>query len=67
MSTIAEIEAAVQKLPAAQVEELAEWLDAYRQRQMNGVSVVRWLQSARGAARTGVTTENIMAITRGEE
>ena len=32
MSTIAEIEAAIEKLPGPQVEELAQWLDTLRQR-----------------------------------
>lgn len=31
MSTVAEIESAVEKLPLDKVEELAVWLDEYRQ------------------------------------
>ena len=31
MSTVTEIETAIEKLPTAQVEELAAWLDEYRQ------------------------------------
>jgi hypothetical protein len=31
MSTVAEIENAIEKLPAAKVEELAAWLEEYRQ------------------------------------
>ncbi len=31
MTTVAEIEAAIEKLPVQEVEELAAWLDEYRQ------------------------------------
>jgi len=31
MSTVTEIETAIEKLPPAKVEELAAWLDEYRQ------------------------------------
>ena len=31
MSTVTEIETAIEKLPAQKVEELAAWLDEYRQ------------------------------------
>jgi hypothetical protein len=31
MSTVTEIEAAIEKLPPQKVEELAAWLDEYRQ------------------------------------
>jgi hypothetical protein len=31
MSTVSEIETAIEKLPPAKVEELAAWLDEYRQ------------------------------------
>jgi hypothetical protein len=32
MSTISELETAIQQLPASQVDELAVWLEAYRAR-----------------------------------
>ena len=66
MKSIAEIEEAVEKLPAAQLEELAGWLEVYRQKRASGIPIESWLQRARGAARGGTTTEDIMAITRGE-
>ena len=66
MSTIAEIEDAIQKLPAPQVEELADWLEAFRRTHITPPSVESWLQRARGVVQTGVTTANIMALTRGE-
>ena len=66
MSTIAEIEVAIKQLPASQVEELAAWMEAFRLRQATPPVVERWLQHARGAARPGETTANILAITRGD-
>jgi hypothetical protein len=67
MRSIAEIEDAVEKLPAAQVEELVDWLEAFRLRRATPPPVESWLQRARGAARSGATTANILALTRGEE
>ena len=67
MSTIGEIEAAIEHLPASQVDELANWLDAYRARQAARPPADSWLELARGAARLGVTTAELMALTRGEE
>lgn len=67
MSSIAEIEDAIEKLPAPQVEELAGWLETLRVRRSNPTPVESWLQRARGAALPGQTTANVIAITRGEE
>ncbi len=67
MNTIAEIEDAIEKLPAPQLEELADWLEALRQKRTACPVVEDWLRRARGAARPGETTEKIMALTRGEE
>ena len=67
MSSIAEIENAIEKLPAQQVDELAGWLEALRARRATPAAVENWLQGARGAARSGETTGQIMALTRGEE
>jgi len=67
MSTIAEIEAAIENLAAPQVEELATWLEAYRARQAATLPAEAWLNQARGAARPGVTTAELMALTRGDE
>ena len=67
MRTITEIESDVAKLPPAQVEELANWLEAFRHKRANSPPVESWLQHARGAARPGETTEKIMVLTRGEE
>ncbi len=66
MSDIAEIEHAIENLPAQQVEELAVWLDALRARRATPPLVEDWLGRARGAARHGETTAKIMALTRGE-
>ena len=67
MSTIAEIEAAIEKLPVRQLEQLARWLEAYRQRPAAPPPVDNWLERARGAAAPGVTTQDVMTLTRGEE
>jgi hypothetical protein len=67
MSSIAEIESAIEKLPSPQVEELAGWLEMLRVRRATPPPVESWLERARGAARPGETTANVMALTRGEE
>ncbi len=67
MSSIAEIELAIEKLPALQVDELAGWLESLRVRRSTPPPVETWLQRARGAARPGETTAKVMAMTRGEE
>jgi hypothetical protein len=67
MSTIPEIEAAIEKLSREQVEELAAWLDKILLRRPAQPPIDRWLERARGAAKPGATTAAIMALTRGEE
>ncbi|MEX0641075.1 MAG: hypothetical protein WD468_00160 [Pirellulales bacterium] len=69
MSTIAEIEAAIENLSAPQIDELAGWLETLRSRRARsrratGAQVEIWLQQARGAATQGVTTAAVMALTR---
>jgi len=54
MSSILEIEAAIEKLPAPQIEELAVWLEARRVRRDTAAPVENWLKRARGAALPGV-------------
>ena len=67
MSSIAEIEDAIEKLPAPQVEELAGWLERHRAARATPPAVKGWLQRARGAALPGATTADVMDLTRGEE
>ena len=67
MSNIAEIEAAIANLPKPQVDQLAQWLETFRQRRVTPPPVESWLKHARGAARTGINTDEVMALTRGEE
>ena len=67
MNTIAEIETAIERLPAAQVDELAVWLEAHRARRAASLAAEAWLERARGAALPDVTTADVMIITRGEE
>ena len=66
MSNITEIEAAIENLPARQVDELAGWLETLRVRRATPPPVESWLERARGAALPGVTTANVMALTRAE-
>ena len=67
MSKIAEIEAAIEKLPDPQVDQLACWLENFRQRRATPPPVEGWLRRARGAALPSVKTDDLMALTRGEE
>lgn len=67
MSSIAEIESAIEKLPTPQVDELAGWLEMLRLKRATPPPIESWLDRARGAASPGETTAKIMALTRGEE
>ena len=67
MSNIAEIEAAIEKLPDPQVDQLTRWLETLRQRRATPPPVESWLKHARGAALPGVRTNDVMTLTRGEE
>ena len=67
MKTIEEIEEAIEKLPAQQVEELASWLELFQSKRVPAPDVDNWFQRACGGAIPGVNTANIIAITRGDE
>lgn len=67
MSSIAEIEQAIEKLPDQQVEQLANWLEALRVKRATPSPVEDWLGNARGAARPTATTAEVMSLTRGAE
>jgi hypothetical protein len=67
MSSLTEIESAIEKLPAPQVEELAGWLETLRLKRATPPPVENWLQRARGAALPGETTARMTSLTRGEE
>lgn len=76
MSTLAEIENAIETLPAPQVEELAAWLEQRRLRKAAAAStagldrtrpVPDWLQRSIGTATTGLSTDEILRETRGED
>ena len=58
-----------ERLPAAQraeVTDFARFLLAKIDNPAPGDATRRWLAAARGAARAGVTTDGVMALTRGE-
>ena len=67
MSTITEIEAAIERLPEPQVDELVAWLEKFRALRTAPPPLESWLKRAVGAAKPGVTTADVMALTRGEE
>jgi hypothetical protein len=67
MRTITDIEAAIERLPESQVEELAVWLEKFRAWRTTPPPVENWLKRAVGVAKPGVTTADVMALTRGEE
>jgi hypothetical protein len=67
MSTLAEIEEAIEALPPHDVEALAVWLQRKRQGQAKVGPVDEWLARARGTAASGVTTQGVLAMTRAEE
>jgi hypothetical protein len=67
MGTITEIEAAIERLPGPEVEELAAWLERFRSGRSSTPAVDRWLAQARGAAKPAMTTDQLMSLTRGKE
>lgn len=66
MSSVAEIEAAIEKLPASQVNQLASWFEDFCQRRDSSASVESWLHRARGAALAGANTDEILNLSRAE-
>ena len=50
----------------AEVADFARFLMARTQAAAPRETVEQWLATARGAATTGVTTEQVMGLTRGE-
>ena len=67
MSSVAEIEDAIENLPTPQVDELARWLETLRTRRASSPSVENRLTKARGVARKDTTTAQVMNLTRAEE
>jgi hypothetical protein len=67
MSTLPEIEAAIEQLPEPLVEELARWIEKRRAEPTKLPDVEVWLQTAAGVALPGVTTDVVLAATRSEE
>ena len=71
MSTLAEIEAAVDRLSRSQQEELyaslGARLEASPRKRLSPEEFEAWLKTARGVGLSGMTTDEIMTLTRGEE
>ena len=58
-----------EQLPAAGRAEVADFARALLAKHRNAaapVAMERWLAGARGAAKAGVTTDQVMTLTRGE-
>ena len=66
MSSVAEIEAAIERLPKPQVDQLARWFETFLQGRSTPPPVEHWLKSARGAAKSDLKTEDVMKMSRGE-
>jgi hypothetical protein len=49
------------------VDQLARWLEDFRQRRVTPAPVESWLQRARGVAIPGTKTQDVMKLTRGKE
>jgi hypothetical protein len=67
MSSVAEIEAAIEKMSVPQVEQLAHWLEGFLQRRVSTPALENWLLNAKGAVVPDAQTQAIMKLTRGEE
>ena len=71
MNTLVEIKAAVDRLPRPQQEELRVFLgtrlEAPSRKGFSPEEFAEWLKTARGVGLSGMTTDEIMAMTRGEE
>lgn len=66
MNTIAEIESAIERLPEAEVVELVRWLERFCQQLHAEPAFDVWLAKARGAATEGLSTQDVMSLTRGD-
>ena len=73
VSTIAEIESAIEQLPPEQWMEIRRWMDSRTQGvdartgMGKGEDFERRLAASVGKATTGLSTDEIMRITRGED
>ncbi len=70
MTTLDEIKAAIEKLPYSQQHDLHGFLRDLlrtRPRVLSPEEAQAWLEKARGVSVSGMTTDEMMAMTRGEE
>jgi hypothetical protein len=73
VSSLAEIEQAIQKLPPDQWLEIRRWMDRHAPKVGGGLRVSQtgvssdWLAKSTGVATSGRTTDAILQLTRGEE
>ena len=70
MKTLAEIQAATEQLSPAEMRELYAYVKASLKARPRGLSpaeVEAWLEKATGVSVSGMTTDEHMAMMRGEE
>jgi hypothetical protein len=74
MSNRTEIQKAIEALPQSEIDALRLWLvekeephSTRLEPTQSSEAYARWLQSAAGAGRPGVTVDEIMQMTRGED
>ena len=73
MSTLAEIEAAIEKLPPKQWQEIRRWMESCALQGSVAVRAAelaefdRWLATSTGLAKGRLTTDERMRETRGED
>jgi hypothetical protein len=68
MSNVAEIEQAIEKLPPEQWEEIRRWMATHAPvPQREKADFERVLAESVGIATSGLSTDEIMRLTRGEE
>jgi hypothetical protein len=60
VSSVAEIEAAIEKLPVPPVDQLADWLEGFLQRRVSTPALENWFLDAKGEAVPDAQTQAIM-------
>jgi hypothetical protein len=67
VSSVAEIDAAIEKLPVPDVDQLAHWFQGFLQRRVPAPALENRLRNAKGAPISGTRTQELMKLTCGEE
>lgn len=67
MDDMDKIKADIERLTPAELEQLGKWVAELCVRRATPPHVEKWLKRAVGAAIPGVTTDDVMKMTRGED